>query len=199
MEGNTSPYRDVLDTELMDCMMPRPSEVIRQFYALYEEDSQAATAYYYQLSRSSHYIRTDRVARDERWTVPTEYGDLVIPSTSPSRRRTPKHRRRPEPSPGWLSQVRPVPGERGLEREPFPSAPGQPPGLIPLKLLGEEWFLQYSPYVYYNEHCIVLNKEHTPMKVTRASMARLVDFVRQFPHYFIRLQRPTCPLWGAPF
>ena len=70
LEGNTSPYRDVLDTELMDCMMPRPSEVIRRFYALYEEDPQAATAYYYQLSRSSHYIRTDRVARDERWTVP---------------------------------------------------------------------------------------------------------------------------------
>ncbi len=185
LEGNTASYRDVLDTELMDCMMPRPSEVIQRFYMLYEEDPCSATAYYYQLSRSSHYIRTDRVARDERWTVPTAYGELVITINLS----------KPEKDPQAIAAARNLPQagypkcalcreNEGLKGN-LSQAPRANHRLIPLKLLGEEWFLQYSPYVYYNEHCIVLNKEHTPMKVDRDSMARLVDFVRQFPHYFI--------------
>ena len=185
LEGNTAPYRDVLDTELMNCMMPRPSEVIHRFYELYREDPRCATDYYYQLSRSSNYIRTDRVAKDELWTAKTPYGEMTITINLS----------KPEKDPKAIAAARNMP-QNGYpkcalcaENEGFQGNLAQAPRgnhrLIPITLLGEEWFLQYSPYVYYNEHCIVLNKKHTPMKVSRESMAHLLDFVTQFPHYFV--------------
>ena len=185
LEGNTAPYRDVLDTELMDCMMPRPSEVIHRFYDLYREDPRCATDYYYQLSRSSNYIRTDRVAKDELWTAETPYGEMTITINLS----------KPEKDPKAIAAARNMP-QNGYpkcalcsENEGFKGNLSQAPRgnhrLIPIQLLGEDWFLQYSPYVYYNEHCIVLNKNHTPMKVSRESMAHLLDFVTQFPHYFV--------------
>ena len=185
LEGNTAPYRDVLDTELMNCMMPRPSEVIHRFYDLYREDPRSATEYYYQLSRSSNYIRTDRVAKDEMWTAPTKYGEMVITINLS----------KPEKDPKAIAAARNMP-QNGYpkcalcrENEGFRGNLSQAPRgnhrLIPIQLCGENWFLQYSPYVYYNEHCIVLNQAHTPMKVSRESMAHLLDFVRQFPHYFV--------------
>ena len=185
IEPDTRDARDQFDTELMNCLMPRPSEVVGKFYALYEQDKQAATDYYYGLSRSSNYIRVDRVEKDKLWTAPTEYGDLVItinlskPEKDPKAIATAKN----APQSGYpkCALCRENEGYLGSANQ---AARGNH-RLIPLTLGGEPWFLQYSPYVYYNEHCIVLSGEHRPMKVSRASMDRLLEFVTLLPHYFV--------------
>ena len=183
--ADTQDDRDRFDTELMDCLMPRPSQVTERFYKLYEQDKKSATDYYYGLSKSSNYIRVDRVEKDKLWTAPTPYGDLVITINLS----------KPEKDPKAIAAAKNAP-QTGYpkcalcrENEGFAGSPNQAARanhrLIPLELSGERWFLQYSPYVYYNEHCIVLSEEHRPMQVNRASLERLLEFVTVLPHYFI--------------
>ncbi len=185
LDPDTRDVRDQLDTEIMACLTPRPSEVVRTFYSLYERDKKAATDYYYGLSRASNYIRVDRVERDRMWTAPTPYGDLVITINLS----------KPEKDPKAIAAAKNAP-QSGYpkcalcrENEGFLGSQNQAARgnhrLIPLTLCGEKWFLQYSPYVYYNEHCIVLSAEHRPMKVSRASFEHLLDFVSILPHYFV--------------
>ena len=185
IDPDTQDARDQFDTELMNCLMPRPSEVVKKFYDLYREDKQAATDYYYGLSRASNYIRVDRIEKDRMWTAPTEYGDLVITINLS----------KPEKDPKAIAAAKNAP-QSGYpkcalcrENEGYLGSANQAARgnhrLIPLELGGEPWFLQYSPYVYYNEHCIVLSREHRPMKVSRQSMARLLEFVTRLPHYFV--------------
>lgn len=177
--------RDRFDTELMDCLMPRPSQVVGKFYSLYGQDKKAATDYYYGLSKASNYIRVDRVERDKMWTAPTPYGELVITINLS----------KPEKDPKAIAAAKNAP-QTGYpkcalcrENEGFTGSPNQAARanhrLIPLELCGECWFLQYSPYVYYNEHCIVLSEEHRPMRVSRASFEHLLEFVTVLPHYFV--------------
>ena len=169
----------------MNCLMPRPSQVVKTFYELYEKDKKSATDYYYDLSRASNYIRVDRVEKDKLWTAPTEYGDLVITINLS----------KPEKDPKAIAAAKNAP-QSGYpkcalcrENEGYLGSANQAARgnhrLIPLELGGEKWFLQYSPYVYYNEHCIVLSSEHRPMKVSRESIARLLEFVTFLPHYFV--------------
>ena len=185
LDPDTRDARDQLDTEVMNCMMPRPSQVAREFYSRYQEDKKSATDYYYHLSRASHYIRVDRVEKDKMWTAPTEYGDLVITINLS----------KPEKDPKAIAAARNAP-QAGYpkcalcrENEGYLGSLNQAARgnhrLIPLTLGGEPWYLQYSPYVYYNEHCIVLSGEHRPMKVTRQSFQRLLEFVTFLPHYFV--------------
>ena len=185
IEPDTRDGRDQFDTELMNCLMPRPSQVVREFYSLYEKDKQAATDYYYQLARSSNYIRVDRIEKDRMWTAPTPYGDLVITINLS----------KPEKEPKAIAAAKNAP-QSGYpkcalcrENEGYLGSANQAARgnhrLIPLELGGEPWFLQYSPYVYYNEHCIVLSHEHRPMKVSRQSISRLLEFVTFLPHYFV--------------
>ena len=185
IEPDTRDGRDQFDTELMNCLMPRPSQVVREFYSLYEKDKQAATDYYYQLARSSNYIRVDRIEKDRMWTAPTPYGDLVITINLS----------KPEKDPKTIAAAKNAP-QSGYpkcalcrENEGYLGSANQAARgnhrLIPLELGGEPWFLQYSPYVYYNEHCIVLSHEHRPMKVSRQSISRLLEFVTFLPHYFV--------------
>ncbi len=182
---DTRDARDQLDTEIMACMMPRPSEVARKFRALFAEDPKAATEYYYGLSIASNYIRADRVAKDRKWTAPTPYGDLVITINLS----------KPEKDPRAIAAAKNAP-QSGYpkcalcrENEGFLGSANQAARgnhrLIPLELCGERWYLQYSPYVYYNEHCIVLSEHHRPMRVSRETFARLLEFVTLLPHYFI--------------
>ena len=185
IDPDTRDGRDQFDTELMNCLMPRPSQVVREFYSLYEKDKQAATDYYYQLARSSNYIRVDRIEKDRMWTAPTPYGDLVITINLS----------KPEKDPKAIAAAKSAP-QSGYpkcalcrENEGYLGSANQAARgnhrLIPLELGGEPWFLQYSPYVYYNEHCIVLSHEHRPMKVSRQSISRLLEFVTFLPHYFV--------------
>ena len=185
IEPDTRDGRDQFDTELMNCLMPRPSQVVREFYSLYEKGKQAATDYYYQLARSSNYIRVDRIEKDRMWTAPTPYGDLVITINLS----------KPEKDPKAIAAAKNAP-QSGYpkcalcrENEGYLGSANQAARgnhrLIPLELGGEPWFLQYSPYVYYNEHCIVLSHEHRPMKVSRQSISRLLEFVTFLPHYFV--------------
>ena len=185
IDPDTRDGRDQFDTELMNCLMPRPSQVVGEFYSLYEKDKQAATDYYYQLARSSNYIRVDRIEKDRMWTAPTPYGDLVITINLS----------KPEKDPKAIAAAKSAP-QSGYpkcalcrENEGYLGSANQAARgnhrLIPLELGGEPWFLQYSPYVYYNEHCIVLSHEHRPMKVSRQSISRLLEFVTFLPHYFV--------------
>ena len=185
IEPDTRDGRDQFDTELMNCLMPRPSQVVREFYSLYEKDKQAATDYYYQLARSSNYIRVDRIEKDRMWTAPTPYGDLVITInlSKPEKDLKAIAAAKNAPQSGYpkCALCRENEGYLGSANQ---AARGNH-RLIPLELGGEPWFLQYSPYVYYNEHCIVLSHEHRPMKVSRQSISRLLEFVTFLPHYFV--------------
>ncbi len=185
IDPDTRDGRDQFDTELMNCLMPRPSQVVKEFYSLYDQDKEAATDYYYGLARSSNYIRVDRVEKDKLWTAPTPYGDLVITINLS----------KPEKDPKAIAAAKNAP-QSGYpkcalcrENEGYLGSANQAARgnhrLIPLTLGGEDWFLQYSPYVYYNEHCIVLSGEHRPMKVSRQSISRLLEFVTFLPHYFV--------------
>ncbi|MBR0132604.1 MAG: UDP-glucose--hexose-1-phosphate uridylyltransferase, partial [Lachnospiraceae bacterium] len=177
--------RDLFDTELMAQMMPRPSEVIKKFDELYKESPKKATDYYYELSKASDYIRTYRVKKDMKWLCDTEYGALDITINLS----------KPEKDPKAIAAALKAKASNYpkcllcKENEGYHGR-GNHPGrgnhrIIPCVLNGEKFFLQYSPYVYYNEHCIVFNTAHTPMKIDRAAFNKLLDFVTVFPHYFI--------------
>ena len=179
--------RDLFDTRLMGCLTPRPSEVIRTFWQRYERSPEAATDYFYRLAQDSDYIRTYRVARDLTWVARTAYGDLDITINLSKPEKDPraiavalKARGAGERYPRCLLCPENV-GYAGALDHPA----RQTIRLIPLTLGGSQWFLQYSPYVYYHEHCIVLSRDHTPMLIDRQAFVRLLDFVRLFPHYTV--------------
>ncbi|MGM9641793.1 MAG: UDP-glucose--hexose-1-phosphate uridylyltransferase [Eubacteriales bacterium] len=182
-EGITA--HDLFDTKLMGLLMPRPSEVTAKFRALYAESPKAASDCFYRLAIDSNYIRADRIAKDRRWTVDSRYGkiDLSINLSKPEKdpRAIAAAKSAPQSDyPKCLLCTENV-GFSGNQTKPARQNLRQ----IPLTLGGEEWFLQYSPYVYYNEHCIVLSGTHTPMKICRTTFARQLDFVSALPHYFI--------------
>ena len=177
--------RDLLDTRLMGVLTPRPSEVIARFRGLYADSPRAATDWYYGLSCDTDYIRRYRIARDRKWKAETEYGELDITINLSKPEKDPRAiaAARSAKSVGYpkCQLCREAEGYAG--RADYPARENH--RLIPIKLAGEDWFLQYSPYVYYNEHCIALCAEHRPMKIDRAAFRRLLDFVTAFPHYFI--------------
>ena len=179
-------YRDLFDTKLMGCITPRPSEVIRKFREIYSQKSpSAATDYYYKLSCDSDYIRRYRIAKDIKWTADTEYGKLDITINLSKPEKDPKAiaaalNAKQSGYPKCMLCEENV-GYAGRVNHPA----RQNHRIIPVKINSERWCLQYSPYVYYNEHCILLNSEHTPMKIDRSAFSKLFDFVEQFPHYFI--------------
>ncbi len=185
IEKNSVTYRALFDTKLMGLLTPRPSEVITKFSAFYEFSPEAATDYFYHISRASDYIRTYRVSRDLKWTYKGKYGELDITVNLS----------KPEKEPTAIAAARNLPQSDYpkcllcAENEGYFGNAVKPARqtlrLIPLSLAGNRWFMQYSPYVYYDEHCIVFSEEHTPMKINRGTFCRALDFVEYFPHYFI--------------
>ena len=182
---NSVVYRDLFDTELMGRLTPRPAQVISRFQSLYAEDPQKATDWYYKFSQDTNYIRRDRIAKDIQWKAPTGYGELDITINLS----------KPEKDPKAIAAARNLPASNYPQcllcasNEGYAGRVNHPARqnhrIIPISIHGAPWFLQYSPYVYYNEHCICLNREHVPMKIDRACFGKLLDFVRQFPHYFV--------------
>ena len=182
-EGTTS--RDLFDTELMGRLTPRPSQVIREFQARYEESPEVATDWYYKFSQDTDYIRRYRIRKDMRWKTATEYGDLDITINLS----------KPEKDPRAIAAARTAPQggypkcQLCRENEGYAGRMNHPARqnhrIIPITIDGKDWFFQYSPYVYYNEHCIVFNGAHVPMKIDRSAFRKLLDFVKQFPHYFV--------------
>ena len=185
MEHNSVVYRDLFDTKLMDCLMPRPSEVTAKFRELYQKSPVEATDYFYKLSQDSNYIRRYRIKKDMRWSVPSPYGDIDISINLSKPEKDPKaiaaaKLAKQSGYPKCLLFKENV-GYAGRVNHPA----RQNHRIIPLKINGTDWGFQYSPYVYYNEHCIVFNFEHIPMKIERATFVKLFDFIKLFPHYFI--------------
>lgn len=178
-------YRDLFDTRLMNCLMPRPSQVIKIFKEKYAVSPKEATDYYYKLSQDSDYIRRYRVCRDMKWVTKTEYGDIDITINLS----------KPEKDPKAIAAAK-LAKQSGYpkcqlcrENEGYAGRTNHPARenhrIIPITINGGQWGFQYSPYVYYNEHCIVFNGQHIPMKVERATFVKLFDFIKLFPHYFI--------------
>lgn len=186
LQENTITYRDLFDTRIMSMLMPRPSEVRRKFRDLYAtKGAKAATDYYYKLSCDSDYIRRYRIKKDLKWTTDTEFGTLDITVNLS----------KPEKDPKAIAAAK-LAKQSGYpkcllckENEGYAGRINHPARqnhrIIPVTINHSDWFFQYSPYVYYNEHCIVFNAEHTPMKIERATFGKLLDFVEQFPHYFV--------------
>lgn len=185
LENDSVVYRDIFDTELMGRLTPRPAQVIKEFAERYAVSPESATGWYYEFSQDTNYIRRDRIRRDVKWKSETEYGDLDITINLS----------KPEKDPKAIAAARDLPAaeyprcQLCAENEGYAGRVNHPARqnhrIVPVSINGSDWFLQYSPYVYYNEHCICFNKEHTPMKIDRACFAKLLDFVRQFPHYFV--------------
>ena len=185
LKENSVVYRDLFDTKIMGMLMPRPGEVIHKFQSLYEKDAKSATDYYYTLSQDSNYIRRYRIRRDMKWTAETEFGELDITINLS----------KPEKDPKAIAAAK-LAKQSGYpkcllckENEGYAGRVNHPARqnhrIIPVTINHSDWFLQYSPYVYYNEHCIVFNGKHTPMKIEKATFGKLLDFVKQFPHYFV--------------
>ena len=185
IEENSVLYRDLFDTRVMNCFVRRPSEVIRIFNEKYAVSPKEATDFYYEYSKNSDYIRTYRIAKDIKWVYESEYGDIDITINMS----------KPEKDPKAIAAARNAKQSSYpkcllcVENEGYAGRINHPARenhrIIPIKILGKEWGFQYSPYVYYNEHCIVLNREHTPMTINREVFEKLFDFIRQFPHYVI--------------
>ena len=177
--------RDLFDTRLMGVLTPRPSYVQEQFSARYAEDPKLATDWYYQFSQDTDYIRTYRIKKDLRWNVDTAYGALDI-SINLSK---------PEKDPKAIAAAKAAPQsgypkcQLCAENEGYAGRMNHPARqnhrIMPICIRGTKWFMQYSPYVYYNEHCIVFNANHTPMVIDRSAFEKLLDFVTLFPHYFV--------------
>ncbi|MBR4708126.1 MAG: UDP-glucose--hexose-1-phosphate uridylyltransferase [Pseudobutyrivibrio sp.] len=179
-------YRDLFDTKLMNCLCPRPSQVIDKFNDIYKnEGAEAATDFFYNMSRNSDYIRTYRVKKDLKWTTETDYGTLDITINLS----------KPEKDPKAIAAAKNAKQsaypkcQLCMENEGYAGRSNHPARenhrIIPITINDSKWGFQYSPYVYYNEHCIVFNGEHTPMKIERATFVKLFDFVKLFPHYFL--------------
>ncbi len=177
--------RDLLDTELMGRLTPRPSQVLAAFRERYAQSPESATDWYYRFSQDTDYIRRYRIARDVKWVTPTEFGDLDITINLS----------KPEKDPRAIAAAKAAP-QSGYpkcqlcrENEGYAGRVDHPARqnhrIIPVTIDGQSWFFQYSPYVYYNEHCIVFNGKHVPMKIDRSTFRKQLDFIRQFPHYFV--------------
>ena len=178
-------YRDLFDTRLMNCLMPRPAQVQKEFWDRYEKNPQEATDYFYKLSQDSNYIRRYRVKKDQKWKVESPYGDIDITINLS----------KPEKDPKAIAAAKNAKASSYPkcllcpENEGYAGRVNHPARqnhrIIPITINDTPWGFQYSPYVYYNEHCIVFNSKHTPMKIERATFGKLLDFVTQFPHYFV--------------
>ena len=177
--------RDIFDTRIMGALTPMPREVIRCFREKYAVSPQEATDWYYTFSCDTDYIRRYRIAKDLRWTYESEYGDLDItinlskPEKDPKAIAAAKH----APQSGYPKCQLCKENEGYAGRLNHPARANH--RIIPITIAGSEWYLQYSPYVYYNEHCIVFNGQHVPMKIDKAAFDKLLDFVTAFPHYFV--------------
>ena len=177
--------RDIFDTRIMGALTPMPREVIRCFREKYAVSPQEATDWYYTFSCDTDYIRRYRIAKDLRWTYESEYGDLDITINLS----------KPEKDPKAIAAAKNAPPsgypkcQLCKENEGYAGRLNHPARanhrIIPITIAGSEWYLQYSPYVYYNEHCIVFNGQHVPMKIDKAAFDKLLDFVTAFPHYFV--------------
>ncbi|MFQ9511360.1 MAG: UDP-glucose--hexose-1-phosphate uridylyltransferase [Lachnospiraceae bacterium] len=185
LEENSVVYRDLMDTKLMNCLMPRPSQVIHEFWKKYEKSPIIATDYYYKLSQDSDYIRRYRVSKDRKWVTKTDYGDLDITINLS----------KPEKDPKAIAAAKSM-KQSGYpkcllckENEGYGGRVNHPARnnhrIIPITMNGARWGFQYSPYVYYKEHCIVFHGEHSPMKIDKQTFIKLFDFIKLFPHYFI--------------
>jgi UDPglucose--hexose-1-phosphate uridylyltransferase len=178
-------YRDLFDTKLMNCLMPRPAQVQQSFAEAYAVSPQKATEYFYKLSQDCDYIRRYRVKKDRKWTVDTDYGTLDITINLS----------KPEKDPKAIAAAKSAKQssypkcQLCMENEGYAGRTNHPARenhrIIPITINDSHWGFQYSPYVYYNEHCIVFNGQHTPMKIERATFVKLFDFVKSFPHYFL--------------
>ena len=182
---NTVNERDLFDTRVMDCVMPRPSEVIKKFRADLKQSPELATDNYYKFSIASNYIRKDRIDKNIIWKSETQYGNLDLTINLS----------KPEKDPRDIAKAKTVKATGYpkcllcKENEGFAGHANHPARethrIIPIDFRGREWFMQYSPYTYYNEHCIVLNSEHTPMKISRTTFENISYFITEFPHYFV--------------
>ena len=183
--GRSATYYDLLDTALTGILVPRPSEVIARFRKRYQESPALATDWYYTFSGDTNYIRRDRIARDEKWTVDTEYGTLDITINLSKPEKDPKAiaEAGKMKSTGYPKCLLCAENEGYAGHLNHPAR--QNHRIIPIVLGGKDFFLQYSPYVYYNEHCIVFNKEHIPMHIDADAFRCLLDFITMFPHYFV--------------
>ncbi len=182
---NTVVHRDLLDTKLMGCLTPLPSDVQCKFFELYQKSPVSATDWYYEFSQNTDYIRRYRICKDIKWSVETEYGNLDL-SINLSK---------PEKDPKAIAAAKSA-KQSGypkcmlcLENEGYAGRLNHPARqnhrIIPIEICGEKWGFQYSPYVYYNEHCIVLDSKHIPMEINRSTFEKLFSFIKQFPHYFV--------------
>ena len=178
-------YRDLFDTKVMGRLVPPPSVVIDKFNALYEEDPNKATDYFYKLSQDTDYIRRYRIKKDQKWTADTQYGTLDITINLSKPEKDPKAiaAAKLAKQSGYPKCLLCVENEGYAGRVNHPAR--QNHRIIPVVIDSKQWGFQYSPYVYYNEHCIVFNGQHIPMKIEEATFAKLLDFVAQFPHYFV--------------
>ena len=184
IEDNTA-SRDLYDTKLMGILTPMPREVRSRFEALYAESPKKATDWFYKFSQDTDYIRRYRIQKDLRWKVVTEYGTLDVTINLS----------KPEKDPKAIAAARTAPQsgypkcQLCMENEGYAGRANHPARqnhrIIPITIGGQTWYLQYSPYVYYNEHCIAFNAAHTPMRIDRSVFEKLLDFVTIFPHYFI--------------
>ncbi len=178
-------YRDLFDTKLMNCLLPRPAQVQAAFWEKYAIFPEKATDYYYKFSQDSDYIRRYRVAKDLKWKVDSPYGEIDITINLS----------KPEKDPKAIAAARNAAAssypkcQLCMENEGYAGRVNHPARenhrIIPITINQSNWGFQYSPYVYYNEHCIVFNGEHVPMKIDRAAFTKLFDFIKLFPHYFL--------------
>lgn len=185
LEGDSAAYCDLFDTKLMGLFAPRPSEVIETFQTKYKDSPKEATDWYYTFSQDTNYIRRDRIRKDRKWTVDTEYGtmDITINLSKPEKDPRAIAAAGKMKASGYPKCLLCAENEGYAGHLNHPAR--QNHRLIPITLNGKSYYMQYSPYVYYNEHCIVLNKEHTPMHIDRGTFENLLEFVTVFPHYFI--------------
>lgn len=182
---NSVVYRDLFDTKMMNCLMPRPAQVQETFWKKYEESPEAATDYYYKLSQDSDYIRRYRVKKDWKWTVDSPYGEIDITINLS----------KPEKDPKAIAAAKNAKASSYpkcllcVENEGYAGRVNHPARenhrIMPITVNDSAWGFQYSPYVYYNEHCIVFNGKHTPMKIEKETFMKLFDFVKLFSHYFL--------------
>ena len=177
--------RDLFDTKIMGCLVPPPHDVIEKFEMLYKNSPELATEWYYKFSQDTDYIRRYRIKKDLRWKAQTEYGELDISINLSKPEKDPKAiaAAKSAKQSGYPKCALCAENEGYTGRLNHPAR--QNHRIIPIDLDNEEWFLQYSPYVYYNEHCIVLNSQHIPMKIDKSTFKKLFEFVEKFPHYFI--------------
>ena len=185
LEDNGIASRDLFDTKLMGCLVARPSEVIRTFMDHYAKSPVEATDFFYKFSQDTDYIRRYRICRDIRWVTKSVYGDIDITINLSKPEKDPK-----AIAAARLAKQSSYPKcQLCKENEGYAGRLDHPARenhrIIPITINGGEWGFQYSPYVYYNEHCIVFNGEHVPMKINRETFVKLFDFIRLFPHYFI--------------